>query len=102
MHARVISAQFPTGSDDVAETATRAGMRKIGDMDGNRGTMILLDRSGGRILAVTLWEDEQAMKASEDASGAVRTEAANQASGNLIAVDYYEVAALGITGEAGA
>lgn len=100
MHARVISAQFPTGSDDVAETATREGMRKIGDMAGSRGTMILLDRAGGRILAVTLWEDEQAMKASEEASSGVRTDAASQASGTLAGVDYYEVAELRISGQA--
>jgi hypothetical protein len=38
----------------------------------------LVDRQRGETIAITLWEDEQAMRASEESANALRADAAGQ------------------------
>jgi heme-degrading monooxygenase HmoA len=59
--------------------------------DGYSGGLVLADRQSGKVLAVTLWESEQAMKATEDASEWLRIFSAESARGTISSVQRYEV-----------
>ena len=59
--------------------------------DGYRGGLVLADRQSGKVLAVTLWESEQAMEATEDASEWLRIFSAESARGTICSVQRYEV-----------
>ena len=54
---------------------------------------MLVDRQTGSAIAITLWQDEQALRASEERANALRAQAAEQmgASGEPT-VERYEVA----------
>ena len=60
---------------------------------GARGAMLLIDRQSGEGMAITLWEDEAAMRASEEQANELRR-AAVQALGSTEEprVERYEVA----------
>src|SRR5215212_8103799 len=49
--------------------------------DGFSGGLVLADRQSGKVLAVTLWENEQAMEATEDASHWLRVFGAESSGG---------------------
>jgi len=59
--------------------------------DGYSGGLVLADRQSGKVLAVTLWESEQAMEATEDASEWLRIFSAESARGTICSVQRYEV-----------
>ena len=59
--------------------------------DGFSGGLVLADRQSGKVLAVTLWENEQAMDATEDASQWLRIFSAQSSGGTISSVQRYEV-----------
>jgi len=59
--------------------------------DGFSGGLVLADRQSGKVLAVTLWESEQAMEATEDASHWMRIFTAESGGGTISSVQRYEV-----------
>ena len=59
--------------------------------DGFNGGLVLADRQSGKVLAVTLWESEQAMDATEDASHWLRIFSAQSSGGTISSVQRYEV-----------
>ena len=59
--------------------------------NGFSGGLVLADRQSGRVLAVTLWENEQAMNATEDASHWMRIFSAESGGGTVNSVQRYEV-----------
>jgi len=59
--------------------------------NGFSGGLVLADRQSGRVLAVTLWESEQAMNATEDASHWMRIFSAESGGGTVNSVQRYEV-----------
>jgi len=59
--------------------------------DGFSGGLVLADRQSGKVLAVTLWENEQAMDATEDASHWLRIFSAQSSGGTISSVQRYEV-----------
>jgi heme-degrading monooxygenase HmoA len=94
MHARVTQI---TGSPDAADEGI-ANFRDetlpaLRDIDGNKGALLLIDRTSGKGIAVTLWESEEAMRASEESVKSMRAQAAETlgATGTP-SVDRYEVA----------
>ncbi len=60
--------------------------------DGFKGIYLLFDRESGRSLAITLWETEEDIRASEDAALRARTESAEAAGEIIVGVERYEVA----------
>lgn len=93
MYARVN--EF-TGSAEQLEqglSETEAISREVDEMPGSLGMYYLIDRAGGKAMAITLWETEEAMRSSESAAADVR-ERSSRAQGTAIAgVGHYEVAA---------
>jgi hypothetical protein len=61
-------------------------------MSGFSGMLALANGETGDVLAVTLWETEQAMKDSEEAANRLRSQAAEASGGQQpVGVDRYEV-----------
>lgn len=58
-----------------------------------KGAILLVDRESGDAIAITLWEDEQALRASEEAANALRADAADRmGAAQVPTVARYEVA----------
>ena len=58
---------------------------------GFSGGLLLANRHQGKMLAVTLWEHEDEMHATDEASEWFRTFGAQAVEGNITGVDTYEV-----------
>ena len=61
-------------------------------LEGFRGIYILFDHESGRSLAMTLWESEEDMRASEEAALRARSESAEASGEDVVSVERYEVA----------
>jgi hypothetical protein len=93
MHARVTTI---SGSPEQAEQATASfrdstlpAIREAG----GRGGVLLIDRESGGALAITLWGDEAAMRASEERANELRRAASEELGAtSQPQVDRYEVA----------
>ena len=59
--------------------------------DGFAGTLVLTDRTSGKVLAVTLWKSEQAMNATEEAAYWLRVFSAEAGGGEITDLERYEV-----------
>jgi hypothetical protein len=60
-------------------------------LDGFEGSLVLANRRSGEIVAVTLWEREEALRPTEGTSYWLRTFGAEAASGELTGLERYEV-----------
>ena len=93
MHARVTTIH---GSPENADAGIENFRQNVVPFsrDQGKGAILLVDRESGDAIAITLWEDEQAMRMSEEAANSLRSEAADQmgAGGQAPAVARYEVA----------
>jgi hypothetical protein len=93
MHARVSTIY---GTTEQGDTGTRSFRDEIlpalQQTEGCKGAALLTNRSTGKTVAITLWEDEQAMEASEEAANTMRQQAADEyAATEPPMVDRYEV-----------
>jgi heme-degrading monooxygenase HmoA len=92
MHARMSILEGP--ADQVDE-----GMRYVREQvlplmqqqDGFKGFIVLNDRQSGKIIGVSFWESEQAMRASEEVGDRTRSESAEATGGTVAGVERYEV-----------
>ncbi len=93
MHARL---SFIEGSPDAID----AGVASFRDQvvpgvreSGGTGALLLLDRESGKAIGVTLWQSEDAMRASEESANALRAQAAEEIHATTAPrVERYEVA----------
>jgi heme-degrading monooxygenase HmoA len=92
MFARVSSYQLQTDQADQAVQAFTTAIDPLRQLDGAKGAYLLLDRSSGKALTITLWESEEAMGASEEGATKLRSDAAGSAGGTVQDVERYEVA----------
>jgi heme-degrading monooxygenase HmoA len=60
-------------------------------LDGFEGSLVLANRQNGKILIVTLWQSEEAMRSGEEASYWFRAFSAEAAGGEVTNVERYEV-----------
>jgi heme-degrading monooxygenase HmoA len=67
------------------------GIPSIREISGNRGAFLLVDRSAGRGISVTLWESDEAMQASRKRADELRQQA-QESGGEIDPVVEYEVA----------
>jgi heme-degrading monooxygenase HmoA len=80
MHARMTRLQAsPDRLDEMARQFQEQTVPLLEGLDGFRGYLLLGDRAAGPALAVTLWESEEAMRASEEAVQQARRDAAQAA-----------------------
>ena len=92
MYARVTHADF--AADRLAESTQLVAeqMKEIRAGEGNRGYLLLTDPGTGRSMVVSLWEDEAAMRASEQQADRVRDGVARPTHGTVTGVERFEVA----------
>jgi heme-degrading monooxygenase HmoA len=92
MHARVTTIQGAPGKvDDVARQVQEQTLPKLQKLEGFKGFVALGDRQSGKLLGVSFWESEEALRANEQAVSDVRSAAAETADGIVAGVEEYEV-----------
>jgi heme-degrading monooxygenase HmoA len=92
MYARVTTIQgAPAKMDDAKGHIQEQTMPQLQKMEGFKGFVALGDRTSGKVLGVAFWESEEALRATEEASSSVRSEAAQAADGIVAGVEEYEV-----------
>jgi heme-degrading monooxygenase HmoA len=92
MHARVsIFEGSPDRIDDSLRQVREQVLPRAREMDGFKGLIALGDRQSGKTLGITLWESEEAMRASEEAANRMRTESAEASEEQIAGVERYEV-----------
>jgi heme-degrading monooxygenase HmoA len=96
--ARVVRYQVDPERCDEALAAFEEAARQIGDIEGITGGYVLVDGETGRIITVTLWEDQAALEASEVRASRLRQEALRSVEGDIESVERLRVAS-GIANE---
>ena len=90
MHARVASFDLGEGVDqtiDRVRSEVQSGNRPPG-LEDAKGMLMLVDRSTGKSLGITLFDNEAAMKKGDEALNAMSPSGGGARSG----VEFYEVA----------
>jgi hypothetical protein len=76
MNARVTSLSGSPGDVNAGITSFRENVVPFTREQGGKGAILLVDRQSGSAMAITLWEDEQALSASEERANTLRADAA--------------------------
>lgn len=82
----------PAKIDDSIRTAAEDILPDGRAIDGWKGIILLVDRTTGATKAVTLWESQEAMSASEAKATELRQRVADAAGETIAGVERYEVA----------
>ena len=90
MHARVTTLSGPADNVEAGIENFRTNVAPFVREEG-KGAILLVDRDNGEAISITLWEDEEAMRASEESANALRASVADQM-GATPTVSRYEVA----------
>jgi heme-degrading monooxygenase HmoA len=61
------------------------------EMKGFQGMLALADRNTGKLVGITLWESEEALRQSEDAANQLRVGAASAGGAQIVSVERFEV-----------
>jgi hypothetical protein len=92
MHARVTTLKGTPEDTDSGVENFRANVVPFAREQG-KGAILLVNRESGEAISITLWEDEQTLRASEEGANALRADAAEQMGASQApAVGRYEVA----------
>jgi heme-degrading monooxygenase HmoA len=92
MHARVSTYSFDPSQTDELVSVFEGGIGSIEDEEGMQGAYLLVDRTSGKAMTMTLWESEGALTASAAVADRIRSEATESARGMIESVESYEVA----------
>jgi heme-degrading monooxygenase HmoA len=82
----------PQDLDEAERFAEQKIVPQLETVPGFVGVLSLVDRATGTSLAITFWETEQAMHASETEARRLRRDLSDGAGSEVRAVDRYEVA----------
>ena len=92
MHARVTTISGSPADADAGIDNFRTNVVPFAREQG-KGAILLVDRRSGEAIAITLWEDEQALRASEESANTLRATAADEmGAAQAPTVSRYEVA----------
>jgi hypothetical protein len=96
MHARMTRYEgaAPESIDETLDTKKGVLPTAFGQTEGMKGAVFLADRRSGTVVVISLWQDEEALRASEDEATRVREEVTRP--GETTSVERYEVAFLGV------
>jgi heme-degrading monooxygenase HmoA len=93
MHARMSTFEGPPDMIDESLRQAREVVlpqAKEGD-PGFKGIIALTDRQSGKMVGITFWESEEAMRATEEGANQLREESAEAGGGTVVGVERYEV-----------
>jgi hypothetical protein len=94
MFARVTSGEFsPDDMENFISMVRDRIIPRARDLQGFKGGYWLADRSTGQVLAVTLFESEEALKASDAEAARIREESSREAGLPVPSFREYEVVA---------
>jgi hypothetical protein len=92
VHARVSTYQGePAMMDDAAQVGREEVLPAAKQLAGFKGVLLLGDRESGKSISITLWEDENAMRDSEERANQLRERTAEVEGGTIESVERYEV-----------
>ena len=92
MYARVTTLEGPPDKlDEAARHVQEQVLPQSKQMDGFRGFVALGDPHSGKLLGVSLWESEEAMRSSEEAADRMRGASAQATGAQIRGVERYEV-----------
>jgi hypothetical protein len=96
MHARMTRYEgaAPDAIEDTLEAKKGVLPTEFGQTEGMKGAVFLIDRQSGAIVVISLWQDEEAMRASEGEATRVREEVTGP--GETASVERWEVALLNV------
>lgn len=89
MFARVST--FQGSADDLDRMSKEAEAAVPVQLPGEKGILVIGDRQSGKSIAITFWEDEQAMRESEEAANKLRSDIAEGAGSQIVGVERFEV-----------
>jgi heme-degrading monooxygenase HmoA len=93
MHARMTSMEGSSERLDEGLREIREDvLPQLQQQDGFKGFIVFDNRQSGKMVGFSLWESEQAMRASEEVADRTRRESAETMSGTIAGVERYEVA----------
>ncbi|HXF97876.1 MAG TPA: hypothetical protein VNJ46_04610 [Gaiellaceae bacterium] len=93
MYARVTSVEGSPERVEQGISSFRESVLPLIREAGGRGALLLIDRETGKGMAITLWPDEQTMRASEERANELRRQVVQEmGAGGEPRVDRYEVA----------
>lgn len=94
MHARITTIQGdPSQAEEAIAMVQDQVIPGAKGMQGFSGGYWALDRESGRMLAITLWESEDAMTQSEEMAASLREESTKQLGGEVASVERFEIVA---------
>ena len=93
MHARISVFEGPPDMlDEGVRHAREVILPQAKEMDpGFKGIIALTDRQSGKMVGISFWESEEAMRASEEGATRLREESAEAGGGTVAGVERYEV-----------
>jgi hypothetical protein len=92
MYARVTTISGSPTEADAGIENFRANVVPFA-RDQGKGAILLVDRQSGDAIAITLWQDEEAMRASEESANSLRAQAADEmGAAQAPTIGRYEVA----------
>jgi heme-degrading monooxygenase HmoA len=77
--------------DDFARVGYEKVLPALRRLDGFEGLLVLANHENGKVLVVTMWESEEALRGGEEASHWFRLFGAEAAGGEVTDVERYEV-----------
>src|SRR2546428_11347393 len=93
MHARVTTINGSSDQVDAGISSFRENVVAFTQGEGGKGSLLLVDRQTGKVMAITLWESEDALAASEEKANQLRAQAVEQGRASQPpTVERYEVA----------
>jgi heme-degrading monooxygenase HmoA len=94
--ARAARVSVLEGSPESLDEGTRYAqdqiLPQVRQLSGFKGVVSLVDRERGRTKLITLWESDEALRASEEQANQLRQRAAEGAASRVVGVERYEVA----------
>lgn len=94
MHARVSTYQFPSANIDGSIEQFANALGTFGE-PGLERAELLVDRTSGKALSITVWKSEEALQSSVEAANRIRSGAADTAGVQIVDVSHFEIIELG-------
>ncbi len=91
MHARVTRLRVPAYELDEDIALDEESARVVAETPGSLGFYYLVDRTTGNTMAITFWESEEALRASEEMASQRRAARTSPLSATVVSVERYEV-----------
>jgi hypothetical protein len=92
MYARLTTLEGPPDRiDDAMRYTQEQVLPQLQKMDGFKGFIALGDRQSGRLRGLALWENEEALRATDESAARIRGGVAEATGGTVADVEQYEV-----------